>query len=46
MTMATASVSALDLRADFPILAREIDGQRLVYLDSSSTSQKTGEARL
>ena len=38
--MATASVSALDLRADFPILAREIDGQRLVYLDSSSTSQK------
>ncbi|MGH2849945.1 MAG: cysteine desulfurase [Solirubrobacteraceae bacterium] len=38
--MATASVSALDLRADFPILAREIGGRPLVYLDSSSTSQK------
>ena len=35
-----ASEAALDLRADFPILAREIDGRRLVYLDSSSTSQK------
>ena len=31
---------ALDVRADFPILAREIDGRRLVYLDSASTSQK------
>ena len=30
----------LDLRADFPILARETAGRRLVYLDSSSTSQK------
>ncbi len=38
--MATASATALDLRADFPILAREIGGHRLVYLDSSSTSQK------
>ena len=37
--LATAP-GALDLRADFPILAREIDGHRLVYLDSSSTSQK------
>ena len=36
-----ASVSAeLDVRADFPILRRELDGKRLVYLDSSSTSQK------
>ena len=34
------SPTALDVRADFPILAREIDGRRLVYLDSSSTSQK------
>jgi len=32
--------AVLDVRADFPILAREIDGRRLVYLDSSSTSQK------
>jgi cysteine desulfurase/selenocysteine lyase len=35
-----ATPTALDLRADFPILARESDGRRLVYLDSSSTSQK------
>ena len=28
------------LRADFPILAREINGHPLVYLDSASTSQK------
>ncbi len=36
----TASDTALDLRADFPILGRQIGGRRLVYLDSSSTSQK------
>jgi cysteine desulfurase/selenocysteine lyase len=30
----------LDVRADFPILQREINGHRLVYLDSASTSQK------
>ncbi|HEY1777710.1 MAG TPA: SufS family cysteine desulfurase [Solirubrobacteraceae bacterium] len=35
-----AAVGALDVRADFPILGREIGGHRLVYLDSSSTSQK------
>ena len=43
MTMSQVSLAgagALDVRADFPILAREIDGHRLVYLDSSSTSQK------
>jgi cysteine desulfurase/selenocysteine lyase len=34
------AAAELDLRADFPILAREIAGRRLVYLDSSSTSQK------
>jgi len=28
------------VRGDFPILEREIAGHRLVYLDSSSTSQK------
>jgi cysteine desulfurase/selenocysteine lyase len=37
---ATIPPTELDVRADFPILAREIDGHRLVYLDSSSTSQK------
>lgn len=30
----------LDVREDFPILAREWDGRRLVYLDSGATSQK------
>ncbi len=28
------------IRADFPILSREIDGHPLVYLDSANTSQK------
>ncbi|MDX2378500.1 MAG: SufS family cysteine desulfurase [Acidimicrobiia bacterium] len=28
------------IRKEFPILAREIDGRRLVYLDSGNTSQK------
>jgi cysteine desulfurase/selenocysteine lyase len=28
------------VRADFPVLAREIDGRRIVYLDSGNTSQK------
>ena len=44
-TRARASAStgagpALDVRADFPILARQIDGRPLVYLDSGATSQK------
>jgi cysteine desulfurase/selenocysteine lyase len=38
--MATATRTALDVRADFPILARRIDGRPIVYLDSASTSQK------
>ncbi|MGI8558595.1 MAG: SufS family cysteine desulfurase [Solirubrobacteraceae bacterium] len=29
-----------NLRGDFPILAREIDGRPIVYLDSAATSQK------
>jgi cysteine desulfurase/selenocysteine lyase len=29
-----------DVRADFPILARKIDGRPIVYLDSAATSQK------
>jgi cysteine desulfurase / selenocysteine lyase len=28
------------IRRDFPIFSREIDGRRLVYLDSAATSQK------
>jgi cysteine desulfurase/selenocysteine lyase len=40
VSVATDSTGLLEVRADFPILAREIDGRRLVYLDSASTSQK------
>ena len=38
--METTTTSALDVRADFPIMSREIDGRPLVYLDSAATSQK------
>jgi cysteine desulfurase / selenocysteine lyase len=31
---------ALDVRADFPILAREFDGKPLIYLDSGASAQK------
>ena len=34
------AVAATDIRADFPVLAREINGHPLVYLDSAATSQK------
>jgi cysteine desulfurase/selenocysteine lyase len=36
----TATPPVLDVRADFPIFARRIDGRPLVYLDSAATSQK------
>ncbi|HST56850.1 MAG TPA: SufS family cysteine desulfurase [Solirubrobacteraceae bacterium] len=32
--------AGLDVKHDFPILAREFDGRPLVYLDSAATSQK------
>ena len=38
--MPTTTTTALDVRADFPIMSREIDGRPLVYLDSAATSQK------
>jgi len=38
--MATTTTSALDVRADFPIMSREIEGRPLIYLDSAATSQK------
>lgn len=39
--MAThAALDAVRLRADFPILAREVHGRPLAYLDSASTAQK------
>ena len=31
------------IKADFPMLAKEIDGKRLVYLDSGATSQKPNQ---
>ena len=31
---------SLDVRDDFPILSREIEGKPLIYLDSGATSQK------
>jgi cysteine desulfurase/selenocysteine lyase len=37
---ATSSLDLGKIRADFPILAREIHGSPLVYLDSAATSQK------
>ena len=30
----------MNVRADFPILSREVNGKRLVYLDSAASSQK------
>ena len=30
----------MDLRSDFPLLQREIDGKPIVYLDSAATAQK------
>lgn len=38
--MDAAITTELDLREDFPILARVLDGHPLVYLDSAATSQK------
>ncbi len=42
VTPASSAVTApaLDVRGDFPIFAREFDGQPLIYLDSGATSQK------
>jgi cysteine desulfurase/selenocysteine lyase len=34
------AVAATDIRADFPVLAREVNGHPLVYLDSAATAQK------
>ena len=34
------SLDVAAIKADFPMLSKEIDGKRLVYLDSGATSQK------
>jgi cysteine desulfurase/selenocysteine lyase len=38
--MQSVATAELDIRADFPVLARLVDGRPIVYLDSGSTSQK------
>lgn len=40
MSAPATGTSALAARADFPVLAREVDGVPLVYLDSAATSLK------
>jgi cysteine desulfurase/selenocysteine lyase len=40
MSSAAAVAGGLDVRADFPILSRDIGGRPLIYLDSGATSQK------
>jgi cysteine desulfurase/selenocysteine lyase len=35
-----AQTPLVDVRSDFPVLEREWEGKRLVYLDSAATSQK------
>jgi cysteine desulfurase/selenocysteine lyase len=35
-----ATTALVDVRANFPVLDRVIDGKQLVYLDSAATSQK------
>ena len=38
--MAVAATSGLDVRSDFPVFERKVNGKPLAYLDSASTSQK------
>src|SRR5215472_1492316 len=40
VTTPTIARSASDIRQDFPILARQVHGKPLVYLDSTASSQK------
>nr|WP_206686952.1 SufS family cysteine desulfurase [Microbacterium invictum] len=39
-TTAPPALDPVALRADFPILSEQVNGHRLVYLDSGATSQK------
>ncbi|HEX8036163.1 MAG TPA: aminotransferase class V-fold PLP-dependent enzyme, partial [Ktedonobacterales bacterium] len=46
VTLATRQkghIDALAPRADFPILAREVNGKPLVYLDSGASAQKPSQ---
>ena len=40
MQAATAQVALEGVRPEFPILAREVDGRPIAYLDSAATAQK------
>ena len=40
MTGSTRSYDVTDVRAEFPQLARTVNGRRLVYLDSAATAQR------
>ena len=40
MTIATTPTLATQVRADFPILNQDINGQSLIYFDNAATSQK------
>ncbi|MEO1387370.1 MAG: SufS family cysteine desulfurase [Cyanobacteria bacterium J06634_6] len=39
-TIATKPLLANEVRADFPILAQQVNGNTLIYLDNAATSQK------
>ena len=38
--MPVATKPLFDVRADFPVLGRQINGKRVAYLDSAATSQR------
>ena len=38
--MSTATLNVTTVKADFPLLSREVNGHPIVYLDSGATSQK------
>ncbi len=40
MALTDHDLDVVSLKADFPLLAREVNGHPIVYLDSASTSQK------
>ena len=40
MSADDSTIDVATVKKDFPLLAREIDGGRIVYLDSANTSQK------
>ncbi len=40
MSTDQATLDVTTIKKDFPLLARELDGRRIVYLDSANTSQK------